>query len=273
MLTTAELDPCAFNSTPPARTCCPQVWENGTQWKGFLVCCEKLADHGAPLVLLQLPESILEKALDSLPRSLWKKVHDVAHALNCPVVVYKGVRQVVDKFHEKWMRAEIEHKQAELAARQAAAAAAAAGGSGGSGAGSGGTGGSGGKTGRVSTGGGAGAQQGAGAKAKGRPSSATAASKAPSEAAAATAAAGATGSVDADGSKPASNTEEQQTAAAAAEAQSAAAAAEALSAAAAAAAEQGQPAQQAPPPGAHTNDAKDDEDGDFVLDFEDDDDE
>lgn len=71
---------------------------NGNQWRGFLTCCEKLADNGSAYVLLQLPESILEKAMGSFSeaggRSLWKKVHDAAHAEKCPVPVYKGTRQV-----------------------------------------------------------------------------------------------------------------------------------------------------------------------------------
>lgn len=75
-----------------------QVWVNGNQWRGFLTCCEKLADNGSAYVLLQLPESILEKAMGSFSeaggRSLWKKVHDAAHAEKCPVPVYKGTRQV-----------------------------------------------------------------------------------------------------------------------------------------------------------------------------------
>lgn len=49
--------------------CCAQIWENKTQWRGFLLCCEKLQEQGSPLVLLQLPENILEQALGGVSHS------------------------------------------------------------------------------------------------------------------------------------------------------------------------------------------------------------
>lgn len=63
---------------PPAmQLAAKQVWKDGTQWKGWLMCAQQLAPESFP-ALLNLPADVLGEAVQSMPATVKQQLASFA---------------------------------------------------------------------------------------------------------------------------------------------------------------------------------------------------